>query len=253
MTTPKRLCSQTTERLIFPTLSGPGLTHGVFTRHGGVSTAPFTTLNVSLHVGDTRERVLANRALIKQVLGSDMLVTCRQVHGDGILHIKGPLTADLEVDGYDALITATPGVLLMIQQADCQAVLLFDPNGPAIGAAHVGWRGSVAEILPKTVTAMQHAFGTRPQDLIAVVSPSLGPCCAEFENFHEELPLNYHSYQVRPNYFDFWAISHDQLVDRGVAENHITLAGICTRCSLDFFSYRRNHITGRFASVIGLI
>lgn len=253
MTCPQRLCFHATKRLIFPSLTAPGLTHGVFTRHGGSSAAPFATLNVSLHVGDCPERVRANRTLIKQALGSDVLVSSRQVHGDVILQVKEPLTTDLEADGYDAMLTATPGVLLMIQQADCQAVLLFDPTAPAIAAVHVGWRGSVAKILSKTVAAMQQAFGTRPQELIAVVSPSLGPCCAEFMHFQEELPEAFHAYQVRPNYFDFWAISRDQLQASGISPGNITMAGLCTRCSQDFFSYRRNHATGRFASVIGLV
>jgi YfiH family protein len=218
-----------------------------------VSGAPFTTLNISLHVGDDQERVLANRAIIKQALGSKRLVSCRQVHGNSIHQVKDLVAADLEVDGYDALITAIPEVLLMIQQADCQAVLLFDPICPAVGAVHVGWRGSVAEILPKTLAAMHAAFGTRPRNLIAVISPSLGPCCAEFVHFQNELPQAFQAYQVRPNYFDFWLITRDQLLSSGVAARNITLPGLCTRCSPEFFSYRRHHTTGRFASVIGLV
>ncbi|OIP48198.1 MAG: peptidoglycan editing factor PgeF [Deltaproteobacteria bacterium CG_4_10_14_3_um_filter_60_8] len=252
MTTLQRLSFQATERLLFPSLVLPGLPHGIFTRHGGVSRAPFTSLNVSLHVGDNPEKVRTNRAIIKNALGSNTLVSCHQVHGDAILQVKASQAADLEADGYDALITDTPGILLMIQQADCQAVLLYDPAGPAIGAAHVGWRGSVAGILPKTVVAMRAAFGTRPQDLIAVVSPSLGPCCAEFRHFEEELPSAFHAFQGRPGYFDFWAISRDQLQTSGLSPRNIALASLCTRCSPEFYSYRRNHHTGRFASVIGL-
>lgn len=249
----QRLHFQETERLTFTALERPGLTHGIFTRHGGVSTEPFSSLNLSLHVGDDAQRVLLNRALIKQALRSNRLISCRQAHGDRILHVKTTPAADFEEDGYDAIITATPGVLLMIQQADCQAVLLFDPVAPAIGAVHVGWRGSVGNILSKTVTAMQKAFGSCSQNLLAVISPSLGPCCAEFLHYREELPKPFHPYQVRPNYFDFWAISRDQLQACGLMAQHISMASLCTRCSPDFFSYRRNHTTGRFASVLGLV
>ncbi len=249
----QRFRFQETERLTFAALDRPGLTHGIFTRHGGVSNEPFSSLNASLHVGDDPDRVLANRALIKQALRSNKLISCRQAHGDSILHVKASPTSDLEEDGYDAIITAMPGILLMIQQADCQAVLLFDPAGPAIGAAHVGWRGSVGDILPKTVAAMQKAFGSCAQNLLAVVSPSLGPCCAEFLHYREELPQPFHAYQVRPNYFDFWAISRDQLLASGIMARNISMASLCTRCSADFFSYRRKHTTGRFASVIGLV
>ena len=141
---------------------------------------------------------------------------------------------------------------LMIQQADCQAVFLFDPATKAVGIIHVGWRGSVADIIAETVFVMSRAFAVEPVDISAAVSPSLGPCCAEFINYHTELPAALHAYQVRPNYFDFWAISRDQLCAAGVRPENIQVAGICTCCNRDYFSYRRHKITGRFASVAGI-
>jgi copper oxidase (laccase) domain-containing protein len=99
---------------------------------------------------------------------------------------------------------------------------------------------------------MNHAFATKAADLVAAISPSLGPCCAEFVNYLTELPLAFHDYQVRPNYFDFWAISHDQLCSAGVKSENIHTANICTCCNHDYFSYRRERETGRFASVMGL-
>jgi copper oxidase (laccase) domain-containing protein len=88
--------------------------------------------------------------------------------------------------------------------------------------------------------------------LFAAISPSLGPCCGEFVNYHQELPEAFHGYQIRPNYFDFWAISKDQLRDSGVRSEQIEIAEKCTVCEEDYFSYRRDGVTGRFASVIGL-
>ena len=103
----------------------------------------------------------------------------------------------------------------MIQQADCQAVLLHDPHRRAIAAVHCGWRGSVVGIIGKTIAAMQRYYRSIPADLTAFIGPSLGPCCGEFINYPDELPRWMHQYQVRPSYFDFWEISRQQLLGAG--------------------------------------
>jgi hypothetical protein len=180
------------------------------------------------------------------------MVSARQIHGTKVLVIDCEPEADLEADGYDALITDRR-VALLIQQADCQAVIFHDPIRQVIGAAHAGWRGSVAGIIGATVQAMADNFATDPADLKAAISPSLGSCCAEFINYQQELPEWMHDFQVRPNYFDFWAISRVQLQGAGLLSVNIKTAGICTRCSSDHFSYRRSKITGRFATVVGLV
>lgn len=228
------------------------LFHGVFSRHGGVGGGRYATLNVSYHVGDVPEHVAENRARLKMALGVDRLISARQVHSDAVLAVAERPEADFEADGYDAIITRVPGVALMIQQADCQAVLLFDPVKQAVGIAHVGWRGSVANIIAATVKAMTDNFATRPGEVKAAISPSLGPCCAEFVNHHEELPTTFASFQTRPNHFDFWAVSRTQLLAAGVKPANIETAEVCTVCHSDYFSYRRERVTGRFASVIGI-
>jgi len=95
---------------------------------------------------------------------------------------------DTEFAEADGLITSEPGVGLLIQQADCQAVLLHDPEQRVIGAVHNGWRGSTLNIIAKTVAVMEDYYGVNPKNLKAVISPSLGPCCAEFIDFQQELP-----------------------------------------------------------------
>ncbi|MFO7605038.1 MAG: polyphenol oxidase family protein [Desulfurivibrionaceae bacterium] len=228
-----------------------GLVHGFFNRHGGLSAAPFDTLNVSFGVGDHEAVVRQNRVRLKGSLGLDTLVSARQVHGNKVLVVDGERTADFEVDGYDALVSDRQGGL-MIQQADCQGVIFHDPLRPAIGAAHVGWRGSVAGTIGATVQAMVESFGSDPAALQAAISPSLGPCCAEFTNYRRELPEWMHDFQVRPGYFDFWAISAKQLRESGLSPRNIRIAGVCTRCNSDFFSFRREKMTGRCATVIGI-
>ena len=239
-------------RLGFPALAESALFHGVFNRHSGVSPAPWHSRNVAFGLGDEPHNVRENRKRIKKALDCTHLVSARQIHGASVHAITENPGQDIELDGFDSLITNVSGVGLMIQQADCQAVMLFDPVNRAVGIAHAGWRGTAANIIGRTVLAMQRAFTTEPADLVAAVSPSLGPCCAEFINYPAELPAPLHSYQIKPTFFDFWAISRDQLAGAGVQPQNIHTAALCTRCDTDYFSYRREGATGRFASVIGI-
>jgi hypothetical protein len=228
------------------------LTHGCFHRHGGVSPAPYDSLNVSFGVGDAPENVLHNRGLVKGALGCPRLVSCRQVHGDQVAVVTG-LDRDQELEGYDALITDVPGVALLIQQADCQAILLHDPHRRVIANIHCGWRGSVANIIGATIARLTELFHSRPGDLQAVISPALGPCCAEFIHYQTELPADFHPFVDQASRVDFPAISAMQLQKAGVRPHHIEAAGICTRCNHDWFSHRRCRDTGRCCSAIGLL
>lgn len=235
------------------------LVHGVFNRHGGVSSAPHNSLNVSFGVNDTAKHVQKNRAIIQNSLNIETLISAKQVHGTEILVLDKDTTNSHEIiathefhDGYDSLISNIPGVALMVQQADCQAVMLVDPQKKVVANVHCGWRCSVDNIIGKTVTKMQHQFGVNPKEILAGISPSLGPCCAEFINFKTELPSPFWDYQIKPNYFDFWQISKDQLQKAGVQDGNIEISSICTACNCDWFSYRREQETGRFCSVIGL-
>ena len=230
--------------------------HAMLCRCGGVSSNSFATLNLSFDVGDDSDGVKINRQRLKQCQGIHYLVSAVQVHGDQVI-IAENIKQDTEFEEADALITNETGVGLLIQQADCQAVLLHDPVQGVIGAIHNGWRGSTLNIIAKTVAAMEGYYGVNPDNLKAVISPSLGPCCAEFINFQQELPKSFHARQVTPCHFDFWAISRDQLRETGLKDTNIETAGICTVCSKDFFSYRRavrqgSGVTGRNGSVIAL-
>lgn len=233
------------------------LFHGFFNRHNGVSRGPFHSLNVSFSVGDDEKQVRLNRTVVKERLGIDYLVSTRQIHENRIGLIDGEVSDDIELDGYDGLITDQPGVGLMVQQADCQAILLFDPLRPAVGALHCGWRGSVCNIISSGITKMVNCFGSEPSTMVAAISPSLGPCCSEFVNHQQELPRHFRSFQVKDNYFDFWRISIKQLIDCGLKKSAVSLNNTCTCCHSDFFSYRAAAktgvpITGRNCSVIGL-
>ncbi len=229
----------------------------MFDRHGGASAEPFASFNTSYTVGDLRAAVAGNRKRVKDFLGVEFLLSARQIHGDRIFCLEKRPGEDYEVDGYDALLTDLPDVGIMIQHADCQAVMLFDPVCKVIGAVHCGWRGSAQDILGKTVKMMTDAYGSRPVDVLAAISPSLGPCCSEFINHNQELPPGFHSFMVRENHFDFWQITRVQLIESGLRSASITVSGICTACSTDYFSYRRakrlgDDRTGRNCSVVAL-
>lgn len=229
----------------------------MFNRHGGISKGLYASLNVGDNVGDRDGAVLQNRFLVKKNLAIDYVLRAKQIHGSEIYCLTEPLTKDLEVEGSDALITDQAGVGLMIQQADCQAVLLFDSVREVIAAVHCGWRGSVQNILGRVVATMTNTYGTVPADIQALISPSLGPCCAEFINYQRELPEQFYPFMVGDKYFDFWGISRRQLQDAGVPEQRISAAEICTCCSDAYFSYRRasrvsQGQTGRNCSVIVL-
>ena len=238
-----------------PLLAGfPELMHGFFSRRGGFSPAPYDSLNLSFSVGDRREAVRENRRLVQQALGLASLASAIQAHGIGEAVVTGnPEELAPELASADILLTGRPGVGLLIKQADCQAVVLYDPGRRLVANVHCGWRGQVQKVLAAAVARLRQRYGCRPADLYAAVSPSLGPCCAEFRHYQREFPPELWPYQVRPHYFDLWRLSRDQLLAAGLRPERLDFAGLCTRCgATEFFSYRRDHLTGRQGTVVGL-
>ena len=235
-----------------------GVDHRIFTRNSGYSRPPFASLNVGSGIGDSPKHVSDNRAIVSGVMPAGRLVFARQVHGCEIAVLshdnerKGLAAADLTFAG-DALVTDITGRHLVIQVADCQAVFLYEPARRVIANVHSGWRGSIQNIIGRTIGVMEQYFGCRSDRIRAGIGPSLGPCCAEFINYRKEIPSEFWPYKNQNKYFDFWSLSRDQLTAAGVNEVNIESSGICTRCHKDdFFSYRADRTTGRFAAVIGL-
>lgn len=242
----------------FPQLGGDTRVHcryGFFNRYGGKSNGKYDSLNLGLHVGDEESSVQANREIVKNTMGGATLLSALQVHGTKIHVQNKPLLDDVEVEGCDALITNQSGVALMVQHADCQAVLLYDSAAGVVAAVHNGWRGSVQNILGKVVGTMVRDFSSNPDNIQAIVGPSLGPCCAEFRNYQSELPEDFVEFKSGENHFDFWRISGAQLMEEGIQKENITFSEQCTLCSADYFSYRKavqtgDGVTGRNGSVI---
>jgi polyphenol oxidase len=236
----------------------PGLVHGVFTRHGGVSQQPYATLNVAWNNGDAPEAVRENLLRVQGAMDLDQMVASYQTHGDTIHVVDKECLARAAVrhpiflaPAGDALVTTLRGVGLLIKIADCQAIFLVDPVREVIANVHCGWRGSVKGVPMKVIALLRDRFGSRPDNILAGISPSLGPCCAEFRNSTEELPASFRLFQTKSSYFDFWAITRWQLIKSGLRPEHIEVANVCTVCeSSDFFSYRGEKTTGRNAAVL---
>lgn len=267
----------------FPHLADTiGIKHIVFTRNAGKSRKPFESLNVSFGVGDDDQNVIQNRKIISRCIEGEDLVFMDQVHGARVVVITRDTTTPIPFDSIfssesnptavlmdpgsgfgsdveqklvgDALITNTPGKFLVVQVADCQSILLYDPTKQVVSNVHSGWRGSINNIIGNTVQVMKVCFGCIASDIIAGIGPSLGPCCAEFVNYKKEIPEKYWQYKDADNHFDFWLASCDQLCQAGVLLENIHLSRICTKCNTDqFFSFRGEGATGRFATLIGLV
>ena len=138
----------------------------------------------------------------------------------------------------------------MVKHADCQAMILYDPLQKALAVVHSGWRGSVQNIYSQVVQAMKENYGCQPPHLLAGISPSLGPQAAEFINYRQELPESFWPFQIKPNYFDFWAISQAQLLACDSSSENIEIARMCTYANpADCFSHRRDRQVDRHHTI----
>ena len=233
-------------------LSYPQINHFIFTRWGGYSKRPFHELNVSFWVGDREEDVRRNISLIKDISEAKKIISLNQIHSDKIVCIKSEGEDYVKEDG-DGIITDIPSIALMIKVADCQSIFMFDPKRGVIGNIHNGWRGAVKNILTKAVHLFVEKFGSSPSDILCYISPSLGPCCAEFRSYSEIFPREFERFKVDKFHFNLWDISEYQLRKEGIPKENIEISRICTRCRPDlFYSFRREGITGRSATLIML-
>lgn len=235
----------------------PRLQHGFFLSTGGNSLSPYDTLNLALNVGDCSKNVLQNRKKVEKAVqyrAKNDKIDClfaEGTHGNRVALIqKGKWQNTL---GADALYTQEKNQALFLQQADCQVALFYDPTTHSGAIVHAGWRGQVLDIYQKTIRTLHLELGVHPTHLFVAIGPSLGPCCFEFSSFQEHLPKEFWKFEVRPGYFDFWAIAKHQIQQAGVPPEQIQVANICTKTDLRFFSYRRGSPTGRQAAYLLLL
>jgi hypothetical protein len=241
----------------------PGLTHGIFTRRGGTSAAPWASLNVGGNVGDSSKAVRHNHERMYAALGVSEAHACSvwQVHSADIILAQGPVRGRRWLALADGMVTDRPDTPLSMRFADCVPLLFHDPVQVVIGMAHAGWRGTVQGIGAKVVRAMQQSYGCKANHIQAAIGPSIGP---EKYQVGEEVVTAVQDYfrttdgLIRRDpidgtaYLDLWAANRLDLERAGVEQ--IETAGICTATHTDeFFSHRAEKgRTGRFGAIITL-
>jgi hypothetical protein len=284
------------------------LRHGFSSRAGGVSAIygegslnlGFTKQDEAAKVAENRRRFLravaAPPTSQKRDVGHPLkLVTLRQIHS-GLIRVVEAGDGTLETaDGRavlrgDGMMTDVPGVMLGVQVADCVPVLVADVRRRAVAAFHAGWRGTLKRIVERGIGTMGLRYGSRPEDLVAAVGPSIGACCYsvgeevqhEFESQFAYAPQLfsevYDSDPVRDKYpllfltarapghsnigpqihLDLWEANRRQLLDAGLKANRISVVGECTACArvkgggLKYFSHRgESGFAGRMMGVVG--
>lgn len=247
-----------------------GIVHAFSTRRGGVSRAPFATLNLGQSVGDEPAAVEENRRRFFGAfrIRSAAIVRAWQAHGDGVLRVDEgvvrragfPVCLMDERAKFDALITRLPGLALVVSTADCLPILIHDPVRRAVAAIHAGWRGTAKRIPARALDAMRDAYGTDPADCRATIGPGIRGCCFEVDAavtdaMASALPdWERYAETSRPGHWllDLVEVNRAVLEAAGVCADRIEDVGLCTSCRTDlFFSHRADKgRTGRMMNFI---
>jgi YfiH family protein len=255
----------------FNTLDSAALDAVVTTRLGGISAAPYESLNLGLRVGDDPAAVAENRRRAFAAFDLDLArsVWCRQVHADNVVVVgeadvgRGALDEEDIVADADALVTDSVDLVLCVTLADCVPVVLHDARRGVLGLAHAGWGGTVSRIASRTVELMRRRFDVDTDDLSAAIGPSIGPARyevgeevlvragerfgADAASFIRRLP------QEGKALFDLWTANRIDLESAGVPASRIEIAAISTDEHLDdFYSHRVEGKTGRFIAAASL-
>ena len=243
-------------------LSGPAITHAIFTRRGGVSPAPWNSLNVGGYIGDTLKHTYINRVRSFEAVGRDpeSVYDVWQVHSADVICTDAPRPKDTPHLQADAILTDNPEITLFMRFADCVPILFHDPIKKVVGVAHAGWQGTVKKIAAVTVEKMVSVYGSHPQNIRASIGPSIAPhhydigtdvineVRESFGNQADQL-LRTENGSIK---FDLWEANR-LLLERSGLEK-IEISGFCTACHLDdWFSHRgEGGKTGRFGALIAL-
>ncbi|WP_255531337.1 peptidoglycan editing factor PgeF [Polynucleobacter sp. MWH-Post4-6-1] len=225
----------------------------VTTRNGGVSMTPYSSLNLGDHVGDLPENVFTNRAIIRKALPNEP-IWLKQVHGT---QVSTPSNRLIEAD---AIVSNVANEVLAIMTADCLPVLFTNTSGTEVGAAHAGWRGLCAGVLENTVKEMRNLHLHGSENILAWLGPAIGPEVFEvgqdvvdaFDDFGVNYPQEaFTPIAQKPGKYlaNIYMLARSRLQAAGVGQ--IYGGQFCTVSQSDqFFSYRRDGVTGRFVSLI---
>ncbi len=247
-----------------------GVAHGFSTRQGGVSQGMWAELNLGVNRGDDPDHVRENYRRFLAAVGAreGKLAMANQVHGTTVRVVT---SADWKDDPYgkvnfeaDGLMTATPGVALMVFTADCIPILLYDPVRRAIAAVHSGWRGTADGVVTRAVKRMEEVYGCDPRDILAAIGPGICPDCFET---HEDVPNAMMAnlgtqvlqhVQIKENgkfSVDLKGICAMRLEQAGLDPARIAVCHECSSCLTEkYWSHRKvGNDRGSMAAVIQLL
>ena len=237
--------------LSYPLLEETGaVKHGFSTKLGGVSTGSCATMNISTTRGDDPEAVAENRRRIGAAIGvrpEDMTYT-HQTHTTNVAVVRAEDRGRrfLETDG---LVTNVPGICLVTFYADCMPLFLVDPVKKAIGLSHSGWRGTVGKMGKVTVQAMMREYGSRPEDIVAAIGPSICQDCYEVsedvidrfrDSFNEAVwPKLFYRKENGKYQLDLWRANEEVFLEAGIRRENLAVTNLCTHCNQEvLFSHR---------------
>jgi YfiH family protein len=238
------------------------IAQAVFTRRGGVSHAPWHSLNLGGSVGDDPAHVVENRIRVFNSMGCDpaSIHDVWLVHGTDIVYADTPHPLHEPSARADIIFTNNPSVSLFMRFGDCVPILFHDPKKKVIGIAHAGWLGTMRGVVSSAVQGMQSHYGCDPKNIIAGIGPSIGVDHYEvgadvISQFQEKYAQDADQILQSRNgstYLDLWTANAIQLKNAGVEQ--IQISGICTACHLDdWFSHRAEKgKTGRFGALMAL-
>lgn len=262
------------EYLTFPILEQTGMVRHLFsTRLGGVSEGIWSTMNLSYSRGDKKEAVDENYRRIAGVLNCQLsdMVCSDQTHTTNVRVVdrmdggKG-IIKEKDFQDVDGLITNVPGLVLATFYADCVPLFFMDTKNRAIGLSHSGWRGTVGRMGKCTMDAMAKAYGTRAEDVVAVIGPSICQSCYEVssdvaEAFYKEFSApgqGEEILQAKENgkyQLNLWKANQIVLEEAGIRRNQIQVTDLCTCCNPDYlFSHRASKgKRGNLGAFLGLL
>ena len=258
--------------LTFPSLEREtAVYHGFSTRMGGVSEGIYRSMNLSFTRGDQEEAVKENFCRISSAIGfpSESIVTSDQTHTTNVRVVTEKdrgcgITKPRSYTDVDGMVTNVPGLTLATFYADCVPLYFYDPVHRAIGLSHSGWRGTVGKIGKVTVETMTREYGTRTEDVIAAIGPSICQECYEvsedvieqFRNAFEEKDWNSLFY-AKPNgkyQLNLWKANELVFLEAGITQEHLSFSNLCTCCNPEFlFSHRASQgKRGNLAAFLGI-
>jgi len=247
----------------FPPLSNLSyIIHGFSSKLGGVSEGYFSSMNLGFNRGDKEENVTSNYKLIADSMGIpyNQITASDQIHETKIRRItkedmgKG-IVRKKDYSGIDGLITNVPNIPLVTYYADCVPLYLIDRKNRAIGLSHSGWRGTVKRMGRETIKRMEEEFGTKVEDLIVEIGPSIckdfyevsHDVYEEFEKvfFLEQMELLFIKKENKKYQLDLWEANRQIFIEEGVNTENIHCSQICTCCNSDIMFSHRVHGTER--------